>query len=114
MSPMISFVEEAQKQEPCSSSQILPSVGGLTRFSTDGGKEMKVKWIMTQGAKTCRPDTSLRDAALTMWKMDCGMLPVVADGGRTVGVVTDRDICMAAATKGRHVGDIRVKEVITG
>ena len=41
---------------------------------------------------------------------DCGVLPVVA-GGKIVGMITDRDICMAAATKHRDPAKIRVKEV---
>jgi len=32
-----------------------------------------------------------------MWNTDCGILPVVAEVGRVVGLITDRDICMAAA-----------------
>ncbi|HEY2972021.1 MAG TPA: CBS domain-containing protein [Pyrinomonadaceae bacterium] len=32
-----------------------------------------------------------------MSNTDCGLLPVVAEGGRLVGLITDRDICMAAA-----------------
>jgi CBS domain-containing protein len=32
-----------------------------------------------------------------MWDNDCGILPVVKDGGKVVGLITDRDICMAAA-----------------
>ena len=40
-------------------------------------------------------------------------MPVVA-GGKVVGMITDRDICMAAATKHRDPANIRVKEVISG
>jgi signal-transduction protein with cAMP-binding, CBS, and nucleotidyltransferase domain len=38
----------------------------------------------------------------------------VANGGTVVGMITDRDICMAAATKRRDPGEIRVEEVMTG
>ena len=48
-----------------------------------------------------------------MWDGDFGVLPVL-DGSKVVGMITDRDICMAAATKRRDPGTIRVKEVITG
>jgi predicted transcriptional regulator len=34
--------------------------------------------------------------------------------GEVVGMITDRDICMAAATKHRDAATIRVKEVISG
>lgn len=58
---------------------------------------MKVKEIMTANAKACTPTDNLVEAAGFMWENDCGILPVVAEGGKVVGLVTDRDICMAAA-----------------
>ncbi len=75
---------------------------------------MKVQELMTSDAKVCRPETDLAAAAMLMWDGDFGTLPVVADGGRVVGMITDRDICIAAATKGRAASDIAVGEVITG
>lgn len=51
---------------------------------------------------------------MQMWKGDCGILPVVTDSGKVVGMITDRDICMAAATKHRDPANIRVKEVTSG
>lgn len=75
---------------------------------------MKVNHVMTYDVDTCRPDTNLSMAAMQMWKGDFGILPVLQDGGKVVGVITDRDICMAAATKHRDPATIRVKEVISG
>jgi CBS domain-containing protein len=72
---------------------------------------MKVQDLMTCNVQTCRPGTNLADAAMRMWRGDCGILPVVADGQKVVGVITDRDICMAAATKHRDPANIRVAEV---
>jgi CBS domain-containing protein len=46
-----------------------------------------------------------------MWEGDCGCVPVVEpdDGGvRVVGMVTDRDVCMAGYTQGRPLSAIRV------
>ena len=48
-----------------------------------------------------------------MWRGDFGAMPVVA-GRKVVGMITDRDICMAAATKHRDPANIRVKEVMSG
>jgi CBS domain-containing protein len=31
-----------------------------------------------------------------MWEFDCGLVLVVGDDGRLIGVVTDRDVCLAA------------------
>jgi CBS domain-containing protein len=75
---------------------------------------MKVKDIMTVNAKACVPTNSLADAARLMWDNDCGILPVVVEGGKVVGLITDRDICMAAATKGRNLSNIAVEDVISG
>lgn len=75
---------------------------------------MKVHNVMTCDVHTCRPETDLSMAAMQMWNGDFGALPVLADGGKVVGMITDRDICMAAATKHRDPATIRVDEVITG
>ncbi|PYS89823.1 MAG: hypothetical protein DMF64_16590 [Acidobacteria bacterium] len=37
-------------------------------------------------------------AAMQMWDGNCGTLPVVDDGGKVIGMITDRNICIAAAT----------------
>jgi CBS domain-containing protein len=49
-----------------------------------------------------------------MWENDCGVVPVI-DGAETpIGVVTDRDICIAVATKRRLASDIPATAAITG
>ena len=75
---------------------------------------MKVQEVMTEDVKSCFPDTNLATAAALMWQNDCGVLPVVVDGGNPVGVITDRDIAIAVGTRGRAPQDIRVDEVIQG
>jgi CBS domain-containing protein len=75
---------------------------------------MKVKEIMSANPKVCTLTNSLAEAAGLMWDNDCGILPVVAEGGRVVGLVTDRDICIAGATKGRQLANIAVEDVISG
>jgi len=75
---------------------------------------MKVKEVMTPNAQACTLTTNLAEVAGLMWDKDCGIVPVVADSGKIVGLITDRDICMAAATKGRNLVNIAVEDVITG
>jgi len=48
-----------------------------------------------------------------MWDHDCGCAPVVDTHGKLVGIVTDRDICMAAYTQGMPLADIRVERVMS-
>jgi CBS domain-containing protein len=75
---------------------------------------MKVGDLMTGNVQSCRPDSNLSAAAAIMWDTDCGVLPVVDESGRVIGLITDRDIAMAAATRGRHPSEIAVYEVISG
>jgi CBS domain-containing protein len=75
---------------------------------------MKVRDLMTVDVISCRPDTSLAEAASLMWERDCGALPVVSPEGRVIGMITDRDMCMAVATRGRPADHISVREVISG
>lgn len=75
---------------------------------------MKVKDIMTANPTSCLLTENLAEAARLMWEADCGIVPVVAEGGKVVGLITDRDICMAAMTKGRNESSIAVKDVISG
>jgi CBS domain-containing protein len=74
---------------------------------------MKVQDIMKREVHSCGPDTNLAMAAMQMWEGDLGVLPVL-EGDQVVGVITDRDICMAVATKHCDPGTIRVEEVMTG
>jgi len=75
---------------------------------------MKVRNMMTSDVKTCRLETNLAEVVREMWEGDCGALPVVTDDGRVAGMITDRDICIAIATKGRSADRIAVREVTQG
>jgi CBS domain-containing protein len=66
-----------------------------------------VRSLMTTHVRTCRADDSLVHAAQLMWESDCGAVPVV-QYDTVVGVITDRDICMASYTQGKRLEDIRV------
>lgn len=74
---------------------------------------VQVKDLMTREVKSCDPDDSLASAAIRMWDNDCGILPVV-DGGKVVGVITDRDICMSLALHGARPSERAVAEVTSG
>lgn len=75
---------------------------------------MKVHDIMTRPLQTCTLHDNLATVAMRMWESDCGALPVKNYEGRVVGMITDRDICMAAATKHHEVSEVLVWETITG
>jgi len=75
---------------------------------------MRVHELMTQQIQSCRPDDSLELAAQLMWDHDCGCIPVCAGDGasRTIGVITDRDICMGALFQGRPLRELRVSDAM--
>jgi CBS domain-containing protein len=74
---------------------------------------MRVIDCMTTDLVTCHPEDSDAHAAQLMWESDCGVLPVLDDLGRVVGMVTDRDICMGAYTKGERFSALRVRDAMS-
>lgn len=73
---------------------------------------MKIEQLMTRQVVTCGPNDSLARAAQLMWEKDCGVLPVI-DDSKLVGILTDRDICMAASFTGSPLGQLPVRETMT-
>jgi CBS domain-containing protein len=59
---------------------------------------MTVQDLMSAPARSCQPETNLVSVIGLMWDHDCGFVPVVDGTGEIVGAITDRDICVAAAT----------------
>lgn len=74
---------------------------------------MKANDLMSRGASTCRASDSLAQAARIMWDRDCGCVPVVDDAGKLVGIITDRDVCMAAYTQGVRLEDSPVASAMS-
>ena len=72
---------------------------------------MKVENLMTPEPRTCTRATNLAEAAALMLDADCGILPVVDDQGKLVGVVTDRDMYIALATRNKLASQLTVGEV---
>ncbi len=75
---------------------------------------MRVKDVMTRNVGFCRENDNLGNAVEVMWQKDCGMIPVLNDKDKVVGVVTDRDVSVAATTRNRLPSNISVKELIIG
>jgi CBS domain-containing protein len=75
---------------------------------------MKVKDIMTPNAKAIWLTESLADAAQIMWENDCGVVPIIKDGRKVIGMITDRDICMAVAMRDKNPSSVSVEEVMCG
>lgn len=69
---------------------------------------MRVEELMSRSVRTCGPDEPLSAAAAIMWEHDCGSVPIVDQNRRVLGMVTDRDICMASLTQGKPAHELPV------
>jgi CBS domain-containing protein len=74
---------------------------------------MRIDKVMHQPVVTCSVADRLDTAARLMWEKDCGALPVVEADGRVIAMITDRDICMAAYTKGLPLNAIPVRSAMS-
>jgi CBS domain-containing protein len=74
---------------------------------------MNVKDVMTKQVRSCRAGDALSTAAQIMWDHDCGCVPVVNDKEEVIGMVTDRDLCMAAYTRNELLGSMTVGSVMS-
>jgi CBS domain-containing protein len=72
------------------------------------GLRTSVRSVMTSQVRSCGPDDSLAEVAQSMWNGDCGAIPVVAEA-KLLGMITDRDVCMATFTQGEAPAKLRVK-----
>lgn len=69
---------------------------------------MRVDEIMSKPVLTCRSQETLNIAAHKMWEADCGAIVVVNDEGKLVGMITDRDVCMAGLLQNQPLADIPI------
>jgi CBS domain-containing protein len=74
---------------------------------------MKVVDAMTRSVAACSEDDTLNRAAQLMWEGDCGCIAVLDAGGDVRGIITDRDVCMAAYTQGLPLEQIPVKRAMS-
>ena len=74
---------------------------------------MRIETIMTEQVRSCGPDTNLGSVVETMWTYDCGIVPVVNEHGEAIGVVTDRDICIALGTRDVPASWLVARNVMT-
>jgi CBS domain-containing protein len=74
---------------------------------------MLVKDLMTPNTYFCTVAQTAADAARRMWDFDIGCIPVVDDHRVPVGVVTDRDICMATYTQDKPPSEIPLQTIMS-
>lgn len=68
---------------------------------------------MSKTAISCQPETNLAVAGALMWENNCGALPVVSQQGKVTGILTDRDMCIALATRNQQSSQLTAADVAT-
>ena len=77
-----------------------------------GSMAVQVRQVMSKDLRTVSPDDTIQKAASLKDDSDCGALPV-AENDRLAGIVTDRDIALRAAAKGKAPNQCTVREVMS-
>ena len=70
----------------------------------------RVKDVMTDEVETCGVQDSLEAAVRLMSDRGCGCVPVIDEGERVLGLLTDRDAVMCALRLGKSLSQIQVGE----
>lgn len=78
-----------------------------SEMSAREGLSTSVRSVMSSDVRGCAPEDSLNHAAHMMWEGDCGIVPVLQEG-LLVGLLTDRDVCMATYTQGKAPTELSV------
>jgi CBS domain-containing protein len=73
---------------------------------------MKARDIMTKNPDTASPATYVGDVAKMMRDLDVGIVPVL-DGGKLLGVITDRDITIRVTAEGLNPYDTSVQPFVS-
>ena len=72
-----------------------------------------VSQVMTRGPRSLSPADTVLHAAQAMAELNVGAIPV-CDGGKLVGMVTDRDIVLRAVARSRDGQTTRLSDVMSG
>ncbi|HEU4718076.1 MAG TPA: CBS domain-containing protein [Bacteroidia bacterium] len=71
-----------------------------------------VKEIMVKSPMYCEKDATLQAVAEQMSKENIGSLPVLDENKKLIGMITDRDICLAAGATKKNLASLKVQEVL--
>lgn len=77
------------------------------------GQHRSIRELMTTNPKTVKPSATVVDAARVMKQQDVGPVPVVENGDRLAGIVTDRDIVLRVVAEGRDPQSTTVGETMS-
>ncbi len=72
-----------------------------------------VRDVMTPNPQSVSEKDTIREVARIMKDSDTGVVPVVDDGRKIIGLVTDRDIVVRGVAEGKDVENLRVNDIMT-
>lgn len=75
-------------------------------------RNARVKDFMTSEAVLIAPNATLKEAAVKMKDVDCGVLSVGTPDD-VQGIITDRDIVIRAVSKGKNITKEKVRDYMT-
>jgi CBS domain-containing protein len=73
---------------------------------------MQAQTIMSKNVQVCRSNQTAQSALRLMRDHDCGCIPIV-DHDAVVGIVTDRDIALAAADADKSPSQLRLSQIMS-
>ena len=74
---------------------------------------MKCKDIMTPNPRGCSSQETSIEAAKIMRDEDVGIVPVIEQNKKLIGVVTDRDLCLGVVAEGKHPREVKVSDCMS-
>lgn len=72
---------------------------------------MRISNCMTKDVQIADPEQTLREAAISMGRLDAGVLPV-GENDRLVGMITDRDIAIRGIAEGKGP-EAKIRDVMS-
>ena len=74
---------------------------------------MKVRDAMAKTVASAKKNEPIVEVAKKMKQQDAGFMPIVEDGGKLIGVVTDRDIVVRCVAEGHNPQTDSVEHCMT-
>jgi CBS domain-containing protein len=74
---------------------------------------MIVQDVMRRSPQYCSPATNLAAVTAQLWACGCGALPVVDGSRKVLGIITDRDICIAIGTRNRRPSELVAEQAMS-
>ena len=74
---------------------------------------MTVQDMMRRSPRSCPPSLNLAAVTELLWSCGCGALPVVDARKNVLGIITDRDICVALGTRDRRPSELTAEQAMS-